>query len=81
MRSWSKAQRQVFGRETQFYTEQIKEQRSSDLKAQLWLFFLGQQNQDNNGKFRLLIEDYRLICFHINSCLQENYSPISIPCN
>ncbi len=80
-RSWSKAQRQVFGREIQFYTEQIKEQRSSDSKAQLWLFFLGQQNQDNNRKFRLLIEDYRLICFYISSCLQENYSNISIPCN
>lgn len=77
-RSWSKAQKLVLEREIQFYTEQIKKQRNSDLKVQLWLFFLGQQNSDNDRKFRLLIDDYRLICFHISNFLQENYSTISI---
>ena len=50
--------------------------------SSLWLFFLGQQDPENNFKFRLLKNDYRLVdCVLGDSLNEEPESDIATPVN
>ncbi|NJL11482.1 MAG: hypothetical protein HC908_18790 [Calothrix sp. SM1_7_51] len=80
MSSWSDSQKAVFQRQIDSCILEYKETRESGLQIQPWLFFLGQQERENLLRFRLLKNDYRLVCCLLNnSPFKEPKSQIAVP--
>lgn len=76
MSSWLKASKTLLRHQIEISIQEYNEAKNNPSKPQPWLFFLGYQENDLN--FRLLNDDYRLVCCLINASLRkEPYSTIA----